>query len=371
MEGKMNLTLAHTQQLQHTKNLLGFSGGADSVALFFMLVEQKIAFDIVIIDYGIRAQSKEEVAFAKSLASKYNKLCFAHKAPKFSRNFEANARAFRYKVFEDIIQKHSYKNLILAHHLNDRVEWFFMQFAKGAGVATLLGFDGVQKREGYDIVRPMLWISKDEILSFLKVQNLRFYEDETNADETYKRNFIRHRFTNEFVRDFSTGIQKSLSILQSEKALLYHSKIQDFKDFIAIEFRNNAQAMYAIDIEIKKQGYILSASQRLEIERTDFSCKIGSAKDGFTIQKLNPKLDSHFVDSSLLKDGKNSPIHYTTKIIVSKNLDSPKLPKEFKEFARIHRIPVKLRAVLYHHISQSANPYLYETLLESLYVPFA
>ena len=52
------------------KNLLAFSGGIDSTALFFMLLEQNIDFDMAIVDYGIRAQSKDEVAYAKELAHK-------------------------------------------------------------------------------------------------------------------------------------------------------------------------------------------------------------------------------------------------------------------------------------------------------------
>ena len=62
--------------LKNKKNLLAFSAGIDSTALFFILLKQNIPFDIAIIDYNKRAQSKLEVAFAKALADKYNKKCF-------------------------------------------------------------------------------------------------------------------------------------------------------------------------------------------------------------------------------------------------------------------------------------------------------
>ena len=62
--------------IKNQKNLLAFSAGVDSVALFFLLLEQNISFDIAIVDYNLRAQSKDEISYAKELAFKYNKFTF-------------------------------------------------------------------------------------------------------------------------------------------------------------------------------------------------------------------------------------------------------------------------------------------------------
>ena len=56
--------------IQNQKNLLAFSAGVDSSALFFLLLEQNIPFDIAIVNYNLRVQSKDEVFYAKNLASK-------------------------------------------------------------------------------------------------------------------------------------------------------------------------------------------------------------------------------------------------------------------------------------------------------------
>ena len=69
----MNLNFS---AIKESKNLLAFSAGVDSTALFFLLLEQNIPFDIAIVNYNVRVQSKEELAYAKELATKYNKQIF-------------------------------------------------------------------------------------------------------------------------------------------------------------------------------------------------------------------------------------------------------------------------------------------------------
>ena len=61
--------------IKNTKNLLAFSGGIDSTALFFMMQERNIPFDIAIVDYNQRIQSKDEIIYATQLAHKYKKKC--------------------------------------------------------------------------------------------------------------------------------------------------------------------------------------------------------------------------------------------------------------------------------------------------------
>jgi len=83
-------------KLQNAKNLLAFSGGVDSGALFYLLVSCGVSFDLAIVDYGVRRQSILEVEYAKELALQYNKKIFIACAPKFQGSFEKSARDFRY-----------------------------------------------------------------------------------------------------------------------------------------------------------------------------------------------------------------------------------------------------------------------------------
>ena len=154
--------------LKAKKNLLAFSAGVDSSALFFLLHEQKINFDIAIVNYNTREQSLEEVQYAHELAKKYNLTCHTLNAPQITANFEAKAREVRYAYFEEIITEHNYDTLLTAHHLGDRFEWMLMQFCKGAGCVELAGMKECEVRENYILLRPLLHVDKSELLTYLK-----------------------------------------------------------------------------------------------------------------------------------------------------------------------------------------------------------
>jgi len=163
------------EELQTSKNLLAFSAGGDSTALLFLLLQNNIPFDIAIVDYGIREQSKEEVAYAKALAKEYGFRCNVHHAQKITNNFEATARQIRYDFFESLIQKYHYDTLLTAHHLGDRFEWMLMQFCKGAGCVELAGMREKTQRNGYVLYRPLLHVDKQELLEYLHVNTIKYF----------------------------------------------------------------------------------------------------------------------------------------------------------------------------------------------------
>lgn len=317
------MELYFLDKLKKTKNLLGFSGGVDSVAMFFSLLEAGIDFDIAIVNYGTRETSDEESLYAQALCEKYNKRCFALKAPKIHSNFECEARGIRYRFFEKIIVEHNYTSLILAHHLNDKLEWFLMQLTKGAGLNSILGFEGIEVAEGYEIIRPFINITKTEIYEY--ASKYKFYEDITNEDRSYKRNEFRLSYSNDLVKKYAKGIRKSFEYLHKEKQSLYRQKeifcIGGILYFEQDEIQSN---IYIIDKCLKKMGYVLSFAQREEIIRTDFCCQIAGK---YTIEKNQNYL---FV----------SKIH-TIKV---------SLPKQFKEISRKMAIPSKIRVQIYEYL---------------------
>ena len=88
-------------RIKNNKNLLAFSGGVDSSALFFLLLNHKIDFDIAIVNYNTREQSKDEIEYASFLAKKYDKKIFIKDIKlETSSNFEKNARDTRYIFIE-------------------------------------------------------------------------------------------------------------------------------------------------------------------------------------------------------------------------------------------------------------------------------
>lgn len=303
------------------KNLLAFSAGVDSSALFFLLLEQNIPFDIAIVDYNVRQQSKDEVTYAKQLAEKYNKKVFIKEVELENSNFEKKARDIRYSFFEDLIKQFHYDTLITAHQLNDKLEWFMMQMSKGAGIVELLGFKEWEDKNTYKIYKPLLEITKDELQNYLKSNNLKYFVDNSNFDEKYKRNYFRHNYSDKFLSEFKDGIKNSFEYLENdlnslqieEKAIL---KIDELEVFKAVDDDNIN--IRTIDINLKKRGVLLSKASRNEILR----------------QK--EIVISHKISVCISND-----------LIYIAPFSKSKMDKKFKEKCRLNKIPKNVRVYLY------------------------
>ncbi|MGE4383293.1 MAG: tRNA lysidine(34) synthetase TilS [Arcobacter sp.] len=315
----MNLNFS---AIKESKNLLAFSAGVDSSALFFLLLKQNISFDIVIINYNVRVQSKDEVNYAKELALKYNKQIFIKEVKlETISNFEKTARDIRYKFFEEVIDENSYEVLITAHQLNDKLEWFLMQLTKGAGLIELIGFNEFEQKENYKIYKPLLDITKKELEEFLQKEDIKYFIDNSNFDEKYKRNYFRHNFSDKLLSEYSNGIKKSFKYLQNDINSLNLS-IKPIKVFNKLEIYQNQNDnnlnIRIIDNNLKKRGFLLSSAQREEIIKQ---------KEITISHKINITLNEDF-------------IWICPKIEI--NMD-----KKFKEFCRINKIPKNMRAYIY------------------------
>lgn len=311
------------RKLKDKKNLLTFSGGADSTSLFFLLLKHNIKFDIAIVDYGLRAQSKQEVAYAKELSKKYNLTCHLFNAPKQEKNFEAAARKIRYDFFEELIKKHEYNNLLTAHHLGDRFEWFLMQFCKGAGCAEIAGMQSTQKRDSYTIIRPLLHLEKQELIEYLNSINALYFEDESNLDESIKRNYFRHNHTMPLLKEHLEGIKKSFAYLDEDRdALIEEADIKSIGEFAYFKrLKTKRSDIFAIDKYLKSQLYMLSANER-ELLKEQETLVVG--------RKFVVNQNDKFVFIA----------PYITKTLMS---------KEFKEECRVLKVEPKLRNYLSLH----------------------
>ena len=308
--------------VKNQRNLLAFSAGVDSTALFFLLLEQNIPFDIAIVDYNLRVQSKEEISYAKELSLKYNKTIFLKNVTlENTSNFEKTARDVRYKFFEEIILENSYENLITAHQLNDKLEWFFMQLSKGAGLVELIGFNEFEQKENYKIYKPLLNITKDELEIYLNENNHKFFIDESNFDEKYRRNYFRHNFSNKFLEEFSNGVKKSFDYLQNDLNSLNIQnkpikKIEELEIFL--NQKDDNLNIRTIDLSLKKRGLILSNAQRNEILKQ---------KDITISHKTNISIKPNYIWIA--------PFCNNT------------IDKKYKEIYRINNIPNNIRAYIF------------------------
>ncbi|MEA3330336.1 MAG: tRNA lysidine(34) synthetase TilS [Campylobacterota bacterium] len=308
--------------LRGKKNLLAFSGGVDSSALFFLLLQNGIKFDIAIVDYSLRKESKEEVKYAQELASTHALKCYLLTAPKIEKNFEAKAREIRYNFFEKIIKERTYNNLLTAHHLGDRFEWMLMQFCKGAGCAEIAGMQKEQQRDSYTLVRPLLHLDKKELRSFLRANKIKYFEDSSNLDEDIKRNSFRHNYTSPLLDKYLQGIKKSFDYIDEDReSLIKNIEIRNIDEFAYFKSSQNSRAdIFAIDKYLKSQLHMPTANER-ELLKERKTVIIGRK---FVVNK-----DRGFI------------------FILPYLKDAFGMPKEFKEECRVLKIEPKLRPYLY------------------------
>lgn len=313
------LSPASLERLQNRKNLLAFSAGGDSTALFFLLKAAHIPFDIALVNYQTRAQSDVEAAYALMLAQRYRKRCYLKTTKLETKNFEHRARRLRYAFFEEIIARFGYENLITAHHLNDKTEWFLMQFAKGAGTVEMTGFDEIETRAGYQLVRPLIYTPKAALTDYLQKEKIRYFVDESNTSTHFLRNYFRKTFADKLVEAYASGIQKSFRYLHEDKKRLFDPDIYTVGALqIAPRSGDALHDMRLIDKMLKTRGYLLSAAQKREILRQ---------QEGIV--------------------GGKFVVALTTDAIFVAPVCRAVMPKSFKEACRRAKIPPKIRPCLF------------------------
>lgn len=305
--------------VESRKNLLAFSAGVDSTALFFLLLENNIPFDIAIVDYQQRTQSKDEIIYATQLAHKYNKKCFISNYPENKKFCEKDARDYRHNFFDAIIIENNYEALLTAHQLNDKLEWFLMQLTKGAGLSELLGMEEISYKNKYTILKPLLQFSKNDLKVYLDSNKIKYFEDASNSDQKYKRNYFRHNFSDKLINEFQSGITNSFHYLENDNNSLFKNiSVQKYEELSIYAFDGDLNVgIRIIDKELKTRAIMISQATREEIiEKKEL---VVSHKVAVSITSGNIYIAPHI------------------KI---------KMGKKFKEKCRINNIPKNIRPYL-------------------------
>jgi tRNA(Ile)-lysidine synthase len=183
--------------LADKKLALACSGGIDSMVLGQILLSHGFKFDLIHCNFQLRgASSNLDEEFVESFAEE-NKLNFfvrrydtANSAKRNQTSIEIEARNLRYRYFEELINQEKLDLVLLAHHRHDQAETIFMRLIKGAGI---VGLSGMKELRNHQYYRPLLNISKEDILIYSKENQIQFREDETNKETIYQRNKIRNQ----------------------------------------------------------------------------------------------------------------------------------------------------------------------------------
>lgn len=184
-----------------SKVVVGLSGGADSVCLldFLCSIRQEMKLEIfgVHIHHGIRGESaNQDAEFSKKLCETYQVpyTCFYEqveaRAKKEKRSIEEMGRLCRYERLEQVREETKSHVIAVAHHKNDQAETILFHLVRGSGIAGLGGMLPMRGR----IIRPLLCVTKEEILSHLERCYIPYCIDQTNEELCYSRNRIRNQW---------------------------------------------------------------------------------------------------------------------------------------------------------------------------------
>lgn len=221
----------------NSKIILGLSGGPDSVFLAHVLADlQKKGLCTVVaahLDHQWRIDSANDVQFCQALAKKLeigfvsSSLDKLSLSLKFNGSKEELGRRVRRHFFEQLKKEQNADAIALAHHADDQQETFFIRLLRGA---SLTGLTGMKPRHGH-YIRPLLCISKGEILTYLNTHGIQYLIDPTNSCDSFLRNRIRNNVIPALTASdprFPTNFATTLTRLQDTEQYLTHLTHETF-----------------------------------------------------------------------------------------------------------------------------------------------
>lgn len=214
--------------------LVAVSGGVDSVALCCLMHDAGFQFAIAHCNFSLRgSESDEDEAFVKKLGETYKVPYFAVRfntrqvAREEGISIQMAARKLRYEWFEEVRISAGYNFIATAHQLDDQAETFFINLLRGTGLA---GLHGIFPKQG-NIIRPLLFATRDEILGFALARKLAWRDDSSNLSTKYLRNRLRlevlpsiRKMDNQFARNLDSTIRR----LRGTESI-YRQKIDEGK----------------------------------------------------------------------------------------------------------------------------------------------
>ena len=256
---------------------VGVSGGVDSVVLCHLLKQNGISFGMAHVNYGLRGDESEgDEKFVAELAKEYGVPFYLKKCTEqdFSQTGENSiqfaARKIRYQFFEFISSTQGFSTVATAHHLDDSIETALLNFARGTGVA---GVRSIQARKG-NIIRPLLFTNRSEILAYANANKIAWREDSSNEKDKYSRNRFRHHLLPWLMSEIPQGYSGFESSF---------SKLSETEEFISasLSFWKNKCC------EISNDEIRISVSEMLHFPNPELFLKFFLLDYGFTDAQLS------------------------------------------------------------------------------------
>ena len=220
--------------------VLGNSYGPDSMALLNVLLNIKKKKDISIIiahvNHNLRKESAKEKIDLENFCKEKNLVFESMIIEQYGDdNFHNEARNIRYNFFEDLVRKYNANYLFTAHHGDDLIETVVMRIARGSTLKGYSGFSRIVDMGSYKLVRPLIFVTKDEIIEYNEKNNIVYAVDKSNFKDKYTRNRYRH-----VLLPFLKGEDPNVH----EKFLKFSTTLEEYDQYINKEISRSIKQVY-------------------------------------------------------------------------------------------------------------------------------
>jgi len=240
--------------------ILGVSGGPDSVCMLYQFQaiakDYKLHLVCVHLNHGLRPEADEEERYIHSLCRKLTIPCVSEKRKVKTLyagdSLEQTARKVRFDFFLACARRYKSKTLALAHHKDDLAETVLMRLIRGSGLRGLRGFLPRSRYKSLTVIRPMINVTKNDILAWLKDHGVSYCTDASNTDDVFLRNRIRMQVL-PLLRELNPNIVDTLYNASQAIAADYEFiSLVAREAFLGLRKREAGQRLY-LDLEgVKK-----------------------------------------------------------------------------------------------------------------------
>ena len=220
--------------------VIGVSAGPDYMCLLDLLQKKTTKIVVCHINHNVRKESIEEEEYITKYCQDKNIILEKTTINNYQENnFENEARKKRYMFYEEILKKYNSKTLLLAHHGDDLIETILMKISRGSNLEGYAGIKEISNVKNYQIIRPLLKYTKEDIINYNKSNNIKYYNDSSNQSTNYTRNRYRLNIL-PLLKKEDKNIHK--------KYLKYSKTLIEYDDYIKREVKRNINNVYKDNI---------------------------------------------------------------------------------------------------------------------------
>ena len=317
--------------------VVGVSAGPDSMCLLNLLEKKTNKIIVCHINHNIREQSIIEEEYLKTYCQEHNLIFESMTIKEYKENnFENEARKIRYKYYEEILNKYNSNKLFLAHHGDDLIETILMKIERVSNIEGYAGIKRISKLKNYDIIRPLLPYTKEDIITYNKSHNITYYIDSSNTNIDYTRNWYRHK-----VLPILKEKDKNIHL----KFLKYSETLQEYNEYIDREINKKLLTIYQnniINIDVlNKEDYFLKKNILYYIMNDIYNNESNIITEKH-IQNILTMINSNKPNLSINMPQSKILVKEYNKLYIKKNIKEEKKYKIiFEDTTKIDSLEIK------------------------------